>query len=99
VQVVEQEDGAPTSQGVLIPREISQVFQSSVLNGKHAKATFPSSEHRSRGILDIVHLDVCGPMSIASITESVYYVSFINDLSRKNWIYFLKTKDEIFNRF
>jgi hypothetical protein len=43
--------------------------------GKHAKAAFPSSKHRSKGILDIVHSDVCGLMSIASITGSKYYVS------------------------
>jgi hypothetical protein len=30
--------------------------------GKHAKATFPCNMHRSKGILDLVHSDVCGPM-------------------------------------
>jgi hypothetical protein len=55
--------------------------------GKHAKAAFPSSEHRSKGILDLVHSDVCGPMSVASIIGSMYYVSFIDDFSRKTWIY------------
>jgi hypothetical protein len=29
----------------------------------------------------------------------MYYVSFIDDFSRKTWIYFLKTKDEVFSRF
>jgi hypothetical protein len=67
--------------------------------GKHAKVAFPSNEHRSKGILDLVHSDVCGPMSVASITGSMYYVSFIDDFSRKTWIYFLKTKDEVFSRF
>jgi transposase InsO family protein len=38
-------------------------------------------------------------MSIASITGSMYYVSFIDDFSHKTWIYFLKTKDEVFSRF
>ena len=28
-----------------------------------------------------------------------YYVTFIDDLSRKTWIYFLKTKGEVFARF
>ena len=28
-----------------------------------------------------------------------YYVTFINDYSRKKWIYFLKTKDEVFRKF
>jgi transposase InsO family protein len=67
--------------------------------GKHAKVAFPSSEHGSKGILNLVHSDVCGPMSVASITGSMYYVSFIDDFSRKTWIYFLKTKDEDFSRF
>jgi hypothetical protein len=29
----------------------------------------------------------------------MYYVSFINDFSRKTWIYFLRKKSEVFNRF
>jgi transposase InsO family protein len=67
--------------------------------GKHVKAAFPSNEHRSKGILDLVYLDVCGPMSIVLIKGSMYYVSFIDDFSCKTWIYFLKTKDEVFSRF
>jgi transposase InsO family protein len=38
-------------------------------------------------------------MSVASILGSMYYVSFIDDFSCKTWIYFLKTKDEVFSRF
>jgi transposase InsO family protein len=67
--------------------------------GKHAKAAFPSNKHTSKGILDLVHLDVCGWISVASITRNMYYVSFIDDFSRKIWIYFLMTKDEVFSRF
>ena len=29
----------------------------------------------------------------------VYYVSFIDDYSRKTWIYFLKSKNEVFSKF
>jgi transposase InsO family protein len=29
----------------------------------------------------------------------MYYVSFIEDFSRKMWIYFLKAKDGMFSRF
>jgi hypothetical protein len=67
--------------------------------GKHAKVSFPSSEDRSKRILDLVHSNVCGLMSVLSITRSIYYVSFIDDFSRKTWIYILKTKDEVFSRF
>ena len=38
-------------------------------------------------------------MSSSSLSGYVYYVSFINDFSRKTWIYFLKNKDEVFNKF
>jgi len=66
--------------------------------GKHAKGTFPNNEHRSKEFLDLVHSNVCGSMSLASITGSLSYVSFIDDFYRKTWIYFLKTKDEVFSR-
>jgi hypothetical protein len=29
---------------------------------KHAEDTFPSNEHISRGILDLIHSDIYGPM-------------------------------------
>ena len=61
--------------------------------------TFPSSESKAKRILKIVHSDVCGPMSSSSLSGYVYYVSFINDFSRKTWIYFMKNKDEVFNKF
>ena len=35
----------------------------------------------------------------SSISGYVYYVSFIDDYSRKTWAYFLKSKDEEFNKF
>ena len=54
--------------------------------GKNAKKTFPSSESKAKGILDIVHSDVCRPMSSISLSRYVYYVSFIDDFSHKTWI-------------
>jgi hypothetical protein len=67
--------------------------------GKNMKKPFPSSDSKAKGVLDIIHLDVCGPMSVASLSRYVYYVSFIDDFSRKTWIYSLKAKSEVFNKF
>ena len=67
--------------------------------GKNTKKTFPSSDSKAKGILEIVHFDVCGPMSSSSLSGYVYYVSFSDDFSRKTWIYFMKNKDEVFNKF
>ena len=60
---------------------------------------FPSSESKAKGILEILHSDVCGPMSSNSLSGYVYYVSFIDYFSRNTWIYFMKNKDEAFNKF
>jgi hypothetical protein len=67
--------------------------------GKYTKTAFPSSDSRAAGILDLIHSDVCGPMSSASLTGSLYYVVFIDDFSQKSWIFFMKTKGQVFSRF
>ena len=69
------------------------------VKGKNTKKKFPSSESKAKGILEIIHSDVCGPMSSSSLRGYVYYVSFIDDFSRKTWIYFMKNKDEVFSKF
>jgi hypothetical protein len=67
--------------------------------GKHNRLRFPSSATRVEGILYLVHSDVFGPMSVPSLGKYVYYVSFIDDLSRNTHIYFLMKKYEVFDRF
>ena len=66
---------------------------------KKAKKTFPNTETKAKGILQIVHSDVCGPMYSISLSGYVYYVSFIDDFSHNTWIYFLKGKSEVFSKF
>ena len=66
--------------------------------GKFAKSPFPT-DNRATGILDLIHTDVSGRMSHVSLSGYEYYVLFIDDHSKKTWIYFLKTKSEVFKRF
>ena len=70
-----------------------------VRKGKNTKNTFPRSKSKAKGILEIIHSDVCGPMSSSSLSGYAYYVSFIDDFSRKKWVYFMKNKDEVFSKF
>eukprot|EP00253_Pinus_taeda_P036710 PITA_36710 len=63
------------------------------------RVSFPSGGKRTKQILELVHSDVFGPVKVPSLGKSVYYVSFIDDFSRNTWIYFLKKKSEVFDRF
>jgi hypothetical protein len=69
------------------------------LYGKQNRVRFPYGAMREEGILQLVQSDVFGPVSIPSLGKSMYYVLFIDDFSRKTWIYFLRKKSEVFDRF
>ena len=70
-----------------------------VLWGRTSGNPFPKCEHKSKEPLDLVHLDVCRPMSFHSFSGYSYCITFIDDYSRKTWIYFLKAKSKVFDRF
>ena len=54
---------------------------------------------RENGILELVYNDVFGPVHVPSLGISMYYVSFMNYFLRNTWIYFLRKKYEVFNKF
>ncbi|KAL4290440.1 hypothetical protein GQ457_14G025310 [Hibiscus cannabinus] len=71
-----------------------------VLRGKHARLSFPKeATSRATEPLQLVHTDVCGPIKPPSFGKSRYFLLFIDDYSRKTWVYFLKQKSEAFGAF
>ena len=46
-----------------------------------------------------MHSDVCGPMCEKSISGYRYFLTFIDDKTRKTSVYFLKGKDEVVCKF
>ena len=74
-------------------------FYEHCVYGKQNRVSFPFGAKRANKILELVHSDVFGPMSVPSLGKSVYYVSFIDDFSRNTWIYFLRKKYKFFDRF
>nr|GEU94442.1 hypothetical protein [Tanacetum cinerariifolium] len=48
----------------------------------------------SKGRLNLLHMDLCGPMRVASINGKKYILVIIDDYSRYTWILFLRSKDE-----
>ena len=67
--------------------------------GKFVKATFHEKDSHAMMILEIIHIDVCGPFSVASTTKHKYYVIFVDDFSRKCWIFFMQKKNETYSKF
>ena len=47
--------------------------------GKNTKNPYPNNDSKAKWILDIIHLDICGPMQTTSLSEYFYYASFIDD--------------------
>jgi len=54
---------------------------------------------KSAAKLDIIHSDVCGPMQVDTLGGSRYFFLFIDDWTRKTWIYLLKRKGEVLDVF
>jgi hypothetical protein len=66
--------------------------------GKQSRLRFPSGETRAKGILELVHRDVIGPVLVPSLGGSLSYVSFIDYFSKKIWIYFPRKKIYFFKK-
>ncbi|UYV76796.1 K02A2.6-like, partial [Cordylochernes scorpioides] len=49
--------------------------------------------------LELVHMDLCGPMPYQSLGGSKYFFVLVDDFSRRTFIYFLKNKDETLGKF
>lgn len=70
------------------------------LTGKQHRNPFPhAATWRASQILELVHADICGPISPISNGSKRYMISFIDDFSRKIWVYFLVEKSEAFTTF
>ena len=46
-----------------------------------------------------MNTNVWGPTHVSSLGGSHYYVTFIDDASRKNWVYCIKRKSDVFDTF
>nr|GFB97737.1 putative ribonuclease H-like domain-containing protein [Tanacetum cinerariifolium] len=63
--------------------------------GKSKRASHPLKPvPNSRQRLHLLHMDLCGPMRIASINGKRYILVIVDDYSRYTWVHFLRSKDE-----
>ncbi|CAN0905200.1 Retrovirus-related Pol polyprotein from transposon TNT 1-94 [Linum grandiflorum] len=65
------------------------------LTGKQHRKAFPKkSNWRATHKLELVHADLCGPITPTSNGGKRYILTIIDDFSRKLWVYFLVAKSE-----
>ncbi|CAL2241227.1 unnamed protein product [Prunus armeniaca] len=73
-----------TSRKVLVLKEVRHV---------------PDSVERNTQLLELIHSDVCDSNRPPTRAGNKYFVTFIDDCSKYCYIYLIKTKDEVFNKF
>jgi hypothetical protein len=59
--------------------------------GKQNRVQFKTTTYKTKGTLDYVHSDVLGPVRTASRGGHMYFVIFIDDFSRKVWVFCLSS--------
>ncbi|GJR47637.1 retrovirus-related pol polyprotein from transposon TNT 1-94 [Tanacetum coccineum] len=80
--------------------EFTNKFCEECVTGKQTSCSFPKKiEYRATNTLELIHTDICGPISPESFSGKRYFITFIDDYSRKIWVYFLKEKSEAFEVF
>lgn len=95
---------SPSNMGFL-KQQINGIDSNKDLNcvtcaeGKMSRKPFSHESKRASTFLELVHSDVCGPMSVKSIGGSRYFVTFIDDFSRKVFVYMLANKSQVYDTF
>ena len=86
--------------GILDKQKISDLeFCESCIMGKNKRLKFNVGKHNSEDVLRYVHSDLWrSPNVHLSLSRKRYFLSMIDDFSRKVWVYFLATKDEAFDK-
>jgi len=68
--------------------------------GKQHREPFPIGyAWRAKKHLQLVHTDIAGPFDVDSYGGKKYFLTFIDDFSKKTWVYFLLHKSEVLEKF
>ena len=77
----------------------SQVCEECVV-GKQHLSQFPQRKSwREKVAWELIHFDICGPITPCSNGGKRYLITFIDDYTQNTWVYFLQAKSEAFCAF
>ena len=90
--------------GLMLGADLSRVyvdFCEPCVKGKMPRKPFLSNASgiKTTRPLELVHSDLCGPMTTKSIGGSRYFLTFIDDYTRYAFVYFVREKAEVFCKF
>lgn len=67
--------------------------------GKQTRLPFKTQGSQSKDLLELIHSDVCGPMETQSFGKARYFVTFLDDYSKKIFVYVMHNKSEVLEKF
>ena len=68
--------------------------------GKQISGVCGPCQHISTSkVLELLHMDLMGPMKVESIAGKKYIFVCVDDFSRFTWVYFIKEKSDTFDSF
>ncbi|GJS06772.1 retrovirus-related pol polyprotein from transposon TNT 1-94 [Tanacetum coccineum] len=74
---------------------INHLARHGLVRGKSSRTpTKPKSEDTNQEKLYLLHMDLCGPMRVASVNGKKYILVIVDDYSRFTWVKCLRSKDE-----
>lgn len=77
----------------------SDICQHCVVSKQHHNSFPQGKSWRAKKALELVHSDICEPITLICNEGKRYFITFIDDFSRKIWVYFLQEKSEAFVPF
>ncbi|GKB10958.1 retrotransposon protein, putative, ty1-copia subclass [Tanacetum coccineum] len=66
---------------------------------KSTRVSFGRGQHTTDRVIDYVHADLWGPSRVESMSGCRYFLSIVDDYSRRVWVHFLRHKNEAFSKF
>ena len=73
---------------------------SDCMQGKQVRSSFKAkNDVTSKKPLELLHMDLAGPMRVQSPSGARYMFVLVDDYSRFTWVLFLRSKDQVFNQF
>jgi transposase InsO family protein len=81
-------------------KQIDLDFFEHCVYGKHKRVRFLRvGKEKKNERLELVHTDVWGLAQVSSLGGFHYYVTFIDDSTRKTWVYCIRQKSDVFDTF